>query len=241
MEYIIDNYTVFIDDDDFERIKPYTWHVMQKKAKADGLYYFSAPMREADTGEWHNVFLHRFIMGCKRGDGLKVDHQNHNTLDNRKCNLRICTTSQNAQNARVYRAKKDGFKGVRMVPKSGHYIARIQSPEGQRIMLGTYETAEDAAKAYDRGALFYFKEFAVTNFPKENYTEYDLQHLDQSTPILAKHNTSGYTGVTWNSPTKNWKARYVSNGKTKWLGTYKDPYEAHLVREKYIASLEEGK
>lgn len=241
MKYNIDGYTVIIDEDDFEKIKPFTWHVMQKKALQEGLYYFSASMREGSTGRWHNQFLHRFIMKCRRGDGLKVDHKNHNTLDCRKENLRICTSTENNQNARVYRAKKDGFKGIKEDTSTGHYLARIQSPEGKRIMLGTYATAEEAAKAYDRGALYYFKEFAVTNFPKESYTEYDMEHLDQSMDIPSKRNSSGYVGVTWNSPNKNWKARYISDGRTKWLGTYKDPYEAYLAREKYIAELKEGK
>lgn len=242
MEYNIDGYTVIIDEDDFEKIKPFTWHVMQKKALQEGLYYFSASMREESTGEWHNQFLHRFIMKCKRGDGFKVDHKNHNTLDCTKANLRICTTAQNAQNARVYRAKKDGFKGIKEDVSSGHWSARIQTPDGKRMMLGSYATAEDAAKAYDRAALFYFKEFAVTNFPKEKYTEEDLQKLDQSKPLPNKRNTSGYVGVVWKNDVQKWLATYVTtDGKKHRLGTHKDPHDAYLAREKYIASLEEGK
>jgi len=242
MEIEISGFKVLIDEDDYAAVSKYTWHVMKHKAEKEKLYYFSAGMKDPDTGDWVSIFLHRFVMGCKRGDGFKIDHKNHNTLDCRKENLRICTTAQNAQNTRVYRLKKDGFKGVRMDPKSGHWIARIQSPEGQRIMLGTYPTAEDAAKAYDRGALYYFKEFAVTNFPREQYSPEDIETPNQAKPIPNKRNTSGYVGVVWKGRTHNWLATYVTqDGKKHRLGTHKDPHDAYLAREKYIASLEEGK
>jgi hypothetical protein len=44
------------------------------------------------------LLLHREIM-CPP-EGMDVDHINHNTLDNRRCNLRIVTRQQNAQNNR---------------------------------------------------------------------------------------------------------------------------------------------
>lgn len=241
MEIEISGFKVLIDEDDYDRVMQHKWRVMWGKAKKEQLYYFRSRIWSEEHQDYKDTFLHRFLMGCKHGDGNVVDHKNHNTLDCRKDNLRICTNMQNTQNSRMYRTNKIGYKGISYVSKSNHYIARIQSPDGQRIVLGTYKTAEDAAKAYDRGALFYFNEFAVTNFPKSDYTEYDLTHLDQSVKIPSKRNSSGYVGVTWDSGSKNWKARYKHNGRTKWLGTYKDPYEAHLAREKYIAYLEEGK
>lgn len=241
MEYIIDNYTVLIDEEDLPLISVYKWHVMKKKAQEEGLYYFSAPAKDTATGKYGNIFLHRLVLGCARRDGQKVDHKNHNTLDCRKENLRVCTTSQNAQNARPYRKSTTGFKGIWQNKNTLHWVARIQEPNGKRVMLGTYETPEDAAKAYDRASIRYFGEFAVTNFPKEQYTEEDLCNLNQAAEIPSKRNSSGYVGVSWNSLNKNWKARYISNGKTKWLGTYETPYEAHVAREKYIAELKEAK
>lgn len=242
MEIEISGFKVLIDEDDYERVTAHKWRVMWGKAKKEQLYYFRSAFWLKDKKEYKDTFLHRFIMGCTHGDGNVVDHKNHNTLDCRKENLRICTPTQNTQNSRMYRTNKIGYKGVRMDPKSKHWIARIQSPEGQRIMLGTYETAEDAARAYDRGALFYFKEFAVTNFPKEQYSAEDIENINQAKPIPNKRNTSGYVGVVWNGDNKKWLATYVTpDGKKHRFGTHKDPYDAYLAREKYIAELKEGK
>ncbi|MCQ2574535.1 MAG: HNH endonuclease [Alphaproteobacteria bacterium] len=50
----------------------------------------------------NNTRLHRIITGCP--DNMVVDHINHNTLDNRRCNLRVVTNRVNAQN-KIYTKK----------------------------------------------------------------------------------------------------------------------------------------
>ena len=44
-----------------------------------------------------NIALHRLITKCP--NGLMVDHLNHNTLDNRLENLKICTNKENQHNS----------------------------------------------------------------------------------------------------------------------------------------------
>lgn len=65
------------------------------------------------------ILLHRFITDCP--EGLVVDHINHNKLDNRLANLRICTQKQNMENATY----KLGASNIRGITKSsrGYYIA----------------------------------------------------------------------------------------------------------------------
>ena len=106
-----------------------------------------------------------------------------------------------------------------------------------KLSLGTYDTPEEATRAYDRGALFHYGEFAITNFPRENYTDNDMKRLNQSTGRKLNHNSSGYIGIIWNHKNRDWKAVY----KDEVVGYFKDPYDAYLAREKYIASLGEGK
>ena len=100
--------------------------------------------------------------------GYKTDHINHNTLDNRKTNLRICTHSQNLQNARRYKNSRFKYKGIaesRPYNKINPYVARITF-KGKSRFLGAHPTQESAAKAYDIAAVFYYGESAALNFKR---------------------------------------------------------------------------
>jgi hypothetical protein len=108
------------------------------------------------------VYLHRLLMNAVQTQ--QVDHANGNSLDNRRENLRFCTSSQNSQNRR--RTSTSGFKGVSLKPryKSKPWEANIKVA-GKLKYLGRFQTPEEAAKAYDSAARDMFGEFAHTNFP----------------------------------------------------------------------------
>lgn len=103
--------------------------------------------------------MHRLIMGAARGQ--VVDHRNHNGLDNRRENLRLCTNAENLRNRLPNKVAVSRFKGV----KRGHrnrWRAVIQV-DGERFSLGAFETEELAARQYDRAARLMHGEFALTN------------------------------------------------------------------------------
>jgi hypothetical protein len=97
---------------------------------------------------------------------MVVDHINGNGLDNRRCNLRICTPAQNGLNSRPRVDGKSRFKGV--FPHGDRWRAKV----GGRH-LGLFDDEVEAAKARDRLARKLHGKFARLNFPPQNPSEED--------------------------------------------------------------------
>ena len=108
-------------------------------------------------------YMHALILGAPG-----VDHINGDGLDNRRSNLRHATLSQNQANRRSRADSMSGYKGVSWHKQRRRWYARI-CVNGQTRGLGLYESAEDAALAYDAAAIASFGEFAATNFPVEGH------------------------------------------------------------------------
>lgn len=77
---------IVIDLEDAEKCKNYKWFLSFDEI-LNSFYVKTSK---------YPYSLHRVIMDCPKG--FVVDHINHNTLDNRKENLRICTHAENMQN-----------------------------------------------------------------------------------------------------------------------------------------------
>ena len=89
---------------------------------------------------------------------LQIDHINHNGLDNRKCNLRICTNAENNRNKDFKRSPISGYTGIRYNSKVQNYYVRIMVNK-KEISLGAYKTLENAIKARIEGEEKYFGNF----------------------------------------------------------------------------------
>jgi hypothetical protein len=94
------------------------------------------------NGERFIVMMHRLILGAPHG--MVVDHINGNGLDNRRCNIRICSQSDNMKNQVIHRINRLGIQGVSRA--KGRYKATI-THDGVRAYLGSYTSADLAAAA----------------------------------------------------------------------------------------------
>ena len=119
-----------IDLDDVEKCMQYKWHA--RKCVNHVGYYVIASLRGCNNKKLH---LHRFIIGYY-GE-LDVDHINRNSLDNRKCNLRVVDRSTNSAN--------NNHTGVKQVP-SGRWQASC-TRNYKSIYIGTFDTQEEAIAA----------------------------------------------------------------------------------------------
>ena len=132
-----------VDDEDFEWLSQSHWGLQWSSGK------FYASYQRKKKGRAKTVLMHRLIIGAEKGQ--QVDHQNGQTLDNQRKNLRLCNASQNVANSRRNRNNTSGFKGVSANRK--RWKAQIGSLDcGTFKHLGTFDTKEEAALAYDAEA-----------------------------------------------------------------------------------------
>lgn len=109
-----------------------------------------------------NKTLSRIIMDCPKNK--VVDHINHDTLDNRKSNLRIVTHQQNMFNSSVNKNNTSGVKGV-YYNKANQKWKAIIGFNNEKINLGYYNNFKDAVKAREKAEIKYHGEFRNTSQP----------------------------------------------------------------------------
>lgn len=128
---------------------------------------------EQRTAKYQNVFIegkivkeHRAIWILHNGtipDGMCLDHKDGNSNNNRIENLRLCTATQNNQNKTIYKRSRSGYKGVIHCQRDESRFSCHIRVDGEQMFLGIFDSAIQAAMAYDLAATKYFGEFARTN------------------------------------------------------------------------------
>jgi len=141
-------YQAEIDFSDWWKVQGYSWCVAIARNN----------MYAVTSVNGRLVYMHKLIR-----PGPEVDHRNGNGLNNRWGNLRIATRRQN--NINRLHTNAAGYRGIAQTA-FGNWQAQIRV-EGRRIYLGRFDTAEDAARAYDEAAKLHHGEFAILNFKDE--------------------------------------------------------------------------
>ena len=150
-----------VDAENYEWLNQWNWVAAWNPHTGS----FYARRTDRSSGKKRTLAMQREILACKREE--LGDHKNHDTLDNRKKNLRKCSKSQNASNRIPQKPTQHGFVGVYITTNSGKWAANIGINK-KLIHLGCFETREDAAMARDKAALRFHGKFARLNFPERH-------------------------------------------------------------------------
>lgn len=141
-----------VDSSDYEWISQWNWYACW--APHTKSFY-------AQRGENRKtIAMHRVILGC--GPEEEGDHKNHNTLDNRRENIRIAKENQNQSNQRKQSNTSSKFKGVTWDKDIQKWRSQIRR-NGSLRHLGSFVTEEEAARAYDAEAIKSSGEFSCIN------------------------------------------------------------------------------
>lgn len=139
--------TVLFDDEDRPLWDDHTWRL----SGGEGTKYYIATHIRID-GKLRTRYFHRLIMDPPQG--MEVDHINRKRLDNRRCNLRLVTHSQNEQN-KTSRLGISGYRNVYWLPRDGKYSVSL-CVNKRTIRVGRFTHLADAVEVARQARLQYF-------------------------------------------------------------------------------------
>lgn len=150
--------TALVDDEDYDKVSKFRWFAVKK-----GNNYYAQRVNYTNINSelmGKTSIMHRFILG-EVDSNIKIDHRDHNTLNNQKNNLRRCTQKQNCINTSSHKGSTSKYRGV-YLNNSFKWSAQIKHPNGLRETK-TFNSEIEAAKWYNEKAEKSYGEFANLN------------------------------------------------------------------------------
>lgn len=142
-----------VDAADYDWLNQWKWHA--DWAKTSQSFYARRKLSKAEGGTGRIITMHRQILGFPVG--MDVDHKNHDSLDNRRTNLRKATRSQNVFNTFRQSVNKSGYKGVFW--SAGKWRATIGLNK-KLIYLGRFDDPAVAHQVYLKALKLHAGEFS---------------------------------------------------------------------------------
>lgn len=143
-----------IDDEDYERVSEFKWYALWNK---DTQSYYAARSAGGRINK-HIEYLHRFIMQTPKG--MICDHRNHNTLDDRKSNLRNCTPAQSSLNTRMSTRNTTGHRCITL--RRNKYRVVIKA-DTKTIFDRVFPTLDEAIVFRDKAIAKHHGDFAPSS------------------------------------------------------------------------------
>ena len=109
--------------------------------------------------------LHRVLWAMRHGylsGSNQIDHVNCERSDNRMCNLRIASNSENMMNTKLRSTNTSGFKGVWFDKQQSLWIAEIWK-DGVKHRVGKFSSAEEASRHLESVRKKYHRNFSRSN------------------------------------------------------------------------------
>lgn len=132
-----------VDDEDYQDLIKHSWQALWVK-NCPRIYAVRRRLFWEDPDR-SNVMMHRQILGLSMFDKVDVDHINGDGLDNRRCNLRVCSRSENNTHSRMSKNNTSGFIGISFNKQYGKWEAHV-CVNYKKICLGYFDCREDAVK-----------------------------------------------------------------------------------------------
>ena len=136
-----------IDPADYPEISRYNWQAWWNKSTRS--FYAKRSAMVSEGGISRTVYMHRMVLGLQSG-GPRVHsgHIGHDTLDNRRKNLRPATPQQNLWNSRdKICGNATGYRGVVELP-NGKFKSGVRTASGRRVWSRQVDTAKEAHADY---------------------------------------------------------------------------------------------